>query len=106
MLSFEEQTHSEENKEAPAKFIAYRDNGQQEDAPNFALLIYDVSNRSLNLKLDFCDQKNKKGFRLVPVENHMRFEKIKSEKQRAAVQQVPKQPAPPKINLQAPTAEK
>lgn len=60
MLVYEE--HTDEGE--PQKFYGYRDayksTDEKSSIPNYALLIYD---------------KRKQGFRIVPIENHVKFEK-------------------------------
>mmetsp|Transcript_11658 Transcript_11658/g.15808 ORF Transcript_11658/g.15808 Transcript_11658/m.15808 type:complete len:98 (+) Transcript_11658:234-527(+) len=68
VLVYEEQGADMEEQKEPTKFYGYRDKYKSKDerssVPNYALLIYD---------------KKRKGFRLVPVESHVRFEKVKSD---------------------------
>jgi len=66
VLVYEEQHYSDEQRE-PTKFYGYREKYMSQDErtqkPNFAFMIYD---------------KRKRGFRLVPIENHVKFEKVKA----------------------------
>ena len=67
ILVFEESTGAGFDSSAdPTSFLGYREEADS-GMHNYALMIYD---------------KKKQGFRLVPVESHIRFEKKKSEKTR------------------------
>ena len=98
ILVYEEQQYPDEQRE-PTKFYGYRDRYKSKDerseVPNYALLIYDVSKPKnkqtrFNVSLFSNIQKKKKGFRLVPVESHVRFEKVKAEKKQET--EVPARP--------------
>jgi hypothetical protein len=73
VLVYEELTNDSE----PIKYYGYRDKfmsvNEQTKIPNYALMIYDVSESM------FADllKKRKQGFRIVPIEQHVKFEKCK-----------------------------
>ena len=120
ILVYEEHNYADESKE-PAKFYGYREKFKSRDernqVPNYALMIYDVSIHSqdaithtanLLIKTQQISksllwtllllQKKRKGFRLVPVENHVRFEKVKTAQRKAAEEE---KPAMPQIDIKA-----
>ena len=90
----------------PTKFYGYKDRYKSADershVPNYAIMIYDVSKLVPENSLFFIEQKKNKRFRLVPIENHVKFEKVKTtgggDKNKGG-QQTQEVPQGPKIDL-------